>query len=132
MKLDRIALLTPSLAAACFAFVGLASITGCVIPDDYCDRHPEDRNCAYATDTYRQHGGTTGSNVKRVDPTPRQIQLNGVPAREHSPARAVVEQATDLAQTPAQFAARIVGNVPQQFAQGTPGDGLRRQRHIRE
>ena len=62
MKLDRIASLPPSLAAACLAFVGLTTVVGCVIPDDYCDRHPEDRNCAYVTDTYRQHGGTTGSN----------------------------------------------------------------------
>jgi hypothetical protein len=40
MKLDRIVSLPPSLAAACLAFVGLASVGGCVIPDDYCDRHP--------------------------------------------------------------------------------------------
>src|SRR4029078_6867617 len=62
MKLDRIVSLPPSLAAACLAFVGLASVGGCVIPDDYCDRHPEDRNCPYVIDTYRHHGGMTGSN----------------------------------------------------------------------
>ena len=71
-------------------------------------------------------------DVERVDPTLRQIQLNGVRTREHSPARTVVEQATDLAEAPTQFAARIVGDVPQQFAERSSGDGLLRQRHVCE
>ena len=69
-------------------------------------------------------------DVEHVDQTLRQIQLNGVPMRVHSPAGTVVEQATDLAQAPTQFAARIVGDVPQQFTQRASGDGLRRQRQV--
>ena len=71
-------------------------------------------------------------DVERVDQTLRQIQLNGVPMRVHSAAGTVVEQATNLAQAPTQFAARIVGDVPQQFTQRASGDGLRRHRQVRE
>ena len=71
-------------------------------------------------------------NVEHVHPAVRQIELNRVPTREHWPARIVVEQATDLAQAPSQFAARIVGDVPQQLAQLSSGDGLLGQRHVSE
>src|SRR3954469_380225 len=60
MKLDRTASLSPSLAAACCALIGLSAFGGCMI-DDRCDRHPEDPNCSYVTDTYRDHGTGAGS-----------------------------------------------------------------------
>jgi hypothetical protein len=41
-----------------------------------------------------------------------------------------VEQAARLAQAPAQFAARIVGDLPQQLAELAAQDRLRRQRQI--
>src|SRR4029079_17533912 len=62
MKLDRIASFLPSLAAACCAFVSVASFGGCVItPDDVCERHPEDPSCSYAIDKYRDHKGKGGN-----------------------------------------------------------------------
>src|SRR3954469_1398563 len=60
MKLDRTASLSPSLAAACCALIGLSAFGGCMI-DDRCDRHPEDPNCSYVTDKYRDHETGSGS-----------------------------------------------------------------------
>jgi hypothetical protein len=44
----------------------------------------------------------------------------------------VVDQAPDLAQTPAKFAPRILGHVPKQIAQPAARDRVRRERQIGE
>ena len=65
MKLDRTASLSSSLLAACCALVGLSAIGGCMIePREHCDKHPDDPECAYVTDTYRDHGGGGANSGK--------------------------------------------------------------------
>ena len=50
----------------------------------------------------------------------------------HAPAARFVNEAPDLAQAPTQFAAWIIGRVPQQFAKLTSRDRPRRQRQVGE
>src|SRR5262245_26337217 len=73
--------------------------------------------------------GRTG-NLDGIDEGIRQVELNGVPAGGDAPGPALVHDAPDLAQAPAELSPRIVGNIPQQLAQSAPRHGMRRKGEV--
>ena len=73
-------------------------------------------------------GGT--ADLQRIDKAAVEIERDRIAlCRDPAPVRRV-ERAAQLAQAPAQFAAGIVGHIPQQFAQAAAAHGVRRQRQI--
>ena len=64
-------------------------------------------------------------NLHGIDETVREIEPDAVPGGIDPAPTRPVEDAPELAQAPAQLAARIVGHVPQQLAQADPRHGLR-------
>ena len=77
----------------------------------------------------RLHGGP---DVDDVHTAVGQVQAHGVLHGLDPAAPGLVQQAPRLAQAPAKFAARIVRNVPQQFAQVRAHHGVRGQRQVRD
>ena len=71
-------------------------------------------------------------DLDRIDEAVREVEPDGVAAGVDPPPAGLVDEAPDLAQAPAQLAARIVGHVPQQLAELAARDGVRRQRQIGE
>ena len=71
-------------------------------------------------------------DLDRIDETMRQVEADHVAAGLDALAVAVVDDAADLAQAPAQLSARIVGDVPQQFAKLAPRHGERGQGQVGE
>ena len=55
-------------------------------------------------------------DLDRIDENIADVEPDAIAAGRHAPAAGFVEHASDLTQTPAQLAARIVRNVPQQLA----------------
>ena len=64
-------------------------------------------------------------NLHGIDETIREIEPDAVPGRIDPAPTRPVEDAPELAQAPAQLAARIVGHVPEQLAQADTRHGLR-------
>ncbi len=56
-------------------------------------------------------------DLDHVDEAIAEVELNAIAAGSNPPSVGLVEDASDFTQTPAQLAARIVRNIPQQFAQ---------------
>ena len=71
-------------------------------------------------------------DLDRIDEAVREVEPDGVRLRlDPLPAR-LVDEAPDLAEAPAQLAARIVGNVPQQLAKLAARNGVRGKRQVSE
>ena len=71
-------------------------------------------------------------DLDRIDDAVREVEPDGVGLGLDPAAAGLIDDAPDLAEAPAQLAARIVGNVPQQFAKLAARHGVRRQRQIAE
>ena len=71
-------------------------------------------------------------HLDRVDETVREVEPHGVAAGLDALLAALVDQAPDLAETPAELAARVVRHVPEELAQLAPRRGPRRQGQIGE
>ncbi len=71
-------------------------------------------------------------DLDRINEAVRQIERDGIPAGVDPTAVGLVNQAPDLAQAPAQFTARVVGHVPQQFAELAAARRLRSNRQVAE
>ena len=86
---------------------------------------PSRKSPANSADSARSRSGASVSmpscgragDLDRIDEAVRQVEPDGVAAGVDAPPAGLVDDAPDLAQAPAQLAARIVGNVPQQLAQ---------------
>ena len=63
--------------------------------------------------------------LRDVDEAIGEFECNAVTLGPHSRARLIIEHTAQLAQAPAQLAARIVRDVPQQFAESTARDRTR-------
>ncbi|MNV76228.1 hypothetical protein D3C71_1695660 [compost metagenome] len=66
-------------------------------------------------------------NLDRIDRAIRQIEGDRIALGTDA---LLTDQRPDLAQTPSQFTARIVGNIPQKVAKLSPSRGMRRKRQI--
>ena len=69
-------------------------------------------------------------DLDRVDEAIRQVELDGVSAGVDPPPAGLVDDAPDLAEAPAKLAARIVRDVPQQFAELSARYGPNGQRQV--
>jgi hypothetical protein len=71
-------------------------------------------------------------DFERVDETVAQVEPDRAAVGDDALAAFLVDEAANLGQAPAQFAARIVGGVPQQLADLGAGDGAGRQDEVAE
>ena len=71
-------------------------------------------------------------DLDRIDEAIRQVEPDRVVAGVDAPAATPVDDAPDLAEAPAELPARVVGNVPQQFAELAPRHRARREGQIGE
>ena len=71
-------------------------------------------------------------DIHRIDGAAHEIQPDSVALGLDPALGGVVDERPDLAEAPAQLAARIVGHLPQQIAQLAARDGIRREREISE
>ena len=69
-------------------------------------------------------------HLDRVDEAAGQVQPHGIPAGLDPAPAGLIDDAPQLAQAPAQLAARIVGDVPQQLAELASRYGLRCERQV--
>ena len=69
-------------------------------------------------------------DLDRIDEAVRQVEPDGVGGGVHPLPAGLVDDAPDLAETPAQLAARIVRDIPQQLAKLAARDGTRGERQI--
>ncbi len=75
---------------------------------------------------------TRTADLDRIDPAVGEIEPDRIGSCfDPSPTR-LIDKAPDLAEAPAKFAPRIVGEVPQQLTKLAPCHGVRGERHIRE
>src|SRR3546814_3639543 len=71
-------------------------------------------------------------DLDRIDEAIRKSKLDGIGAGVDPGSAGLIDDASDFAQAPAQLAARIVRDVPQQFAELAARDGAWGKRQIGE
>src|SRR4051812_36807037 len=71
-------------------------------------------------------------NLNRIDDAVRQIKSDSVGLGLDPSPTGLIYEGPDLAEAPAKFSPRIIGDVPQQFAKLAPRDGARGKRQIRK